>query len=121
MVEDADQEGLRERGEQAIGELAQALVDNPMFEGALSAALGARGKAQEAQRAALGALHLPSAAEMERLERRIRSLSGRLEAVEETVDRIADEIAGMRRKAKPQAAKPRPQGTKPKAKPKPKG
>ena len=80
------QDGLRARSEQAIGELAQALLDSQMLHNALAAAFGAREKALEAQHAAMGALNLPSAGDVERLERRLRSLSKRLEDVEEQID-----------------------------------
>jgi len=50
----------------AIGELAQALLDSQVLENALAAAFGAREKAQEAQQAALAALNLPSASDVER-------------------------------------------------------
>lgn len=99
--ESFDQEGLRDRvqsrGEQAIGDLAEALLENPMFNSALSAAFGAREKAIGAQQAAMGALNLPSASEVDRLERRLRSLSQRLEAVEEQMDGVARDVAAIRR------------------------
>jgi septal ring factor EnvC (AmiA/AmiB activator) len=96
--EDQDLDGLRTRGEQALGDLAQALVDSPMLENALSAAFGAREKAIEAQQAAMSALNLPSATDVERLERRLRSFSQRLEEVEEQIDEVARDIAEVRRK-----------------------
>jgi glycosyltransferase A (GT-A) superfamily protein (DUF2064 family) len=83
-----DQDGLRARSEQAIGELAQALLDSHVLENAVSAAFGAREKAQEAQQAAMAALNLPSAGDVERLERRLRSVSQRLDEVEDEVDRL---------------------------------
>jgi chromosome segregation ATPase len=45
----------------------------------------------------MGALNLPSASEVERLERRLRSLSQRLEAVEEQIDGVARDISVIRR------------------------
>ena len=52
VAEDADQ-GLKDRmtrqGEEAIGKLAQELLENPMVSGALSAALGTRERAMRAQ------------------------------------------------------------------------
>jgi chromosome segregation ATPase len=96
--DDPGQEGIRARGEQAVGDLAQALLDNPMFNGALSAAFGARERAIEAQRAAMEALNLPSADEVERLERRLRSLSHRLESVEEQIDSVARDVSAIRRR-----------------------
>lgn len=83
-----DPEGLRARSEQAIGELAQTFLDSQVLENALGAAFGAREKAAEAQHAAMAALNLPSAGEIERLERRVRSLSQRLDEVEDELDRL---------------------------------
>jgi predicted RNase H-like nuclease (RuvC/YqgF family) len=96
-TEHDDEDGLRARSEQAIGELAQALLDSQVLENAVAAAFGAREKALEAQQAAMAALNLPSAGEVERLERRLRSLSQRLEEVEDQVDRVARDLAGLRR------------------------
>ena len=93
-----DEDGLRARSEQAIGEFAQALLDSQVLESALAAAFGAREKAQEAQHAAMAALNLPSAGDVERLERRLRSLSQRFEEVEDQVDRLARDIGELRRK-----------------------
>src|SRR6188768_1476285 len=92
-----DHESLRARSEQAIGELAQALLDSNMLENALAAAFGAREKAAEAQQAAMAALNLPSAGDVERLERRLRSFSQRLEEVEDQLDRISREVNQVRR------------------------
>jgi glycosyltransferase A (GT-A) superfamily protein (DUF2064 family) len=93
------QESLRTRSEQAIGELAQALLDSQMLENALAAAFGAREKAVEAQQAAMAALNLPSAGDVERLEKRVRSLSQRLEEVEDQLDRAQRELGEVRRAA----------------------
>ena len=97
VTDETFQEGLRARSEQAIGDLAQALLENPMFKQSLNAAFGAREKAQEAQRAAMGALNLGSGTDVERLERRLRSLSQRLEAVEEQLDQVARDVSAIRR------------------------
>jgi hypothetical protein len=94
---DDDQESLRARSEQAIGELAQALLDSQVLENALAAAFGAREKAAEAQQAAMSALNLPSAGDVERLERRLRSLSRRLEEVEDQLDAFGRDVAQLRR------------------------
>jgi predicted RNase H-like nuclease (RuvC/YqgF family) len=93
-----DQDGLRARSEQAIGEFAQALLDSNVLENAVAAAFGAREKALEAQHAAMSALNLPSAGDVERLERRLRSLSQRLEEVEDQIDRLARDVGDVRRK-----------------------
>jgi glycosyltransferase A (GT-A) superfamily protein (DUF2064 family) len=92
-----DQDGLRARSEQAIGEIAQALLDSNVLENAVAAAFGAREKALEAQHAAMTALNLPSAGDLERLERRLRSLSQRLDEVEDELDRTSREVGRLRR------------------------
>ena len=85
-------EGVRERlarqGEEALGKLAEELVGNPLLGGALSRAFEAREKAVQAQEAAMGALGIPSSADVERLTRRLRSVSQRIEGVEDGVDRL---------------------------------
>lgn len=93
-----DQDGLRARSEQAIGEFAQALLDSNVLENAVAAAFGAREKALEAQHAAMSALNLPSVGDVERLERRLRSLSQRLEEVEDQIDRVSRDVGDVRRK-----------------------
>lgn len=99
-IEHEDQDSLRARSEQALGEIAQALIENPTLHNAISAAFGAREKAIEAQHAAMSALNLSSAADLERLERRVRSLSQRLEDVEEQLDDANRELTALRRQAK---------------------
>jgi chromosome segregation ATPase len=89
--------GLRSRGEEALGDLAQALLDNPLFGQALTTAVGAGERAAQAQRSAMGALNIPAASDVERLEQRLRSLSNRLEAVEDQLDEAMDTLAALRR------------------------
>jgi hypothetical protein len=83
-----DDAGIRSRGEEVIAELAQGLLENPLFSQALGKALGAGERAAGAQRAALHALDLPTAGDVDRLARRVRALSDRLDALEEEVDRL---------------------------------
>lgn len=105
MDDHEEQDGLRARSEQAIGELAQALIDNPTLHNAVTAALGAREKAIEAQQAAMSALNVSSATDVERLERRLRSMSQRLEEVEEQIDDLSREVGGLRRQLAEKPAK----------------
>lgn len=96
----SDQEssgGLRARGEEALGELAQALLENPVFNQALGKAFGAGEKAMNAQRSAMGALNMATAGDVERLTQRLRSLSDRLEAIEDRLDDVAADVAALRR------------------------
>jgi hypothetical protein len=61
--------------------------------GAIARAFDAREKAVQAQEAAMGALNLPSAADIERVTRRLRSLSQRLESIEDSIDRLEERLA----------------------------
>ena len=81
---------LARQGEEALGRIAEELIANPMVSGAVSRALDAREKAVQAQEAAMGALNIPSAADIERLTRRLRSVSQRLEGIEDALDRIEE-------------------------------
>src|SRR5690348_17168994 len=87
-----DTSGLRERlakqGEETLGKLAQDLLENPLVAGALTKAFDARERAVQAQEAAMGALNIPSAADIERLTRRLRSVAQRLEGIEDALDRL---------------------------------
>lgn len=86
-------EKLSRQGEVALGRIAEELVANPVVNGALARAFEAREKAVQAQEAALGAMNLPSAADIERVTRRLRSLSQRLEGIEDAIDRLEDRAA----------------------------
>src|SRR5215213_2831363 len=101
VSEEGQDPGLRERisrqGEEALGKIAEELAGNPMVTGALSRALEAREKALQAQEAAMGALGIPSAADIERLTRRLRSVSGRLEGIEDSVDRLDERLESIER------------------------
>jgi CRP-like cAMP-binding protein len=84
---------LSRQGEEALGKIAEELIANPVVNGAVSRAFEAREKALQAQEAALGALNLPSAADIERVTRRLRSLSQRLEGIEDAIDRLEERVA----------------------------
>jgi len=105
MEDDASGERLRARitrqGEDALGKLAQDLLENPLVTGAISRAFEAREKAVSAQETAMSALNLPSAADLERLTRRLRSVSQRLEGIEDGVDRLDRRFEDVSRTAKP--------------------
>ena len=89
---DETADGLRDRltrgSEDAIGRLAQELLENPLVSSAIGRAFEARERATQAQEVAMGALNLPSAADLERLTRRVRSVAQRLEGIEDSVDRL---------------------------------
>ena len=95
MTEDSDS-GIRARGEEALTELAQAIAENPLVGGALARALGAGERAAVAQRQAIGALNLASSSDFERLELRLRSFASRLEAIEDSIDEMRDDVAALK-------------------------
>jgi hypothetical protein len=94
----ADDQGLSGRiarqGEDALGRLAQELLENPVVSGAIARAFQAREHAVQAQEVAMTALNLPSAGDLERLTRRLRSVSQRLEGIEDAVDRLDERLVG---------------------------
>lgn len=99
-----DDNGIRGRvtkqGEEALGKLAQDLLKSPLVSSSLTAVFDARERASRAQEVAMGALNLPSAADLDRLTRRLRSVSQRIEGLEEGLDRIADRLDRSRDTAK---------------------
>jgi hypothetical protein len=99
MDDPTPNEGLRDRlarsGEDALGKLAQDLLENPLVNGAISRAFEARERAAQAQEVAFGALNIPSAADIERLTRRVRSVSQRLEGIEDGVDRLDEHVIAL--------------------------
>jgi CRP-like cAMP-binding protein len=87
---------LSRQGEEALGRIAEELIANPVVNGAITRALEAREKAVQAQEAALGALNIPSAADIERVTRRLRSVSQRLEGIEDALDRVEERLSAAR-------------------------
>jgi hypothetical protein len=88
-------EKMSRQGEEALGKIAEELIANPVVNAAIARAFDAREKAVQAQEAAMGALNLPSAADIERVTRRLRSLSQRLEAIEDAIDRLEERVVGV--------------------------
>jgi len=100
MPDEPQDEGIREKisrqGEEALGRIAEELAGNPLITGAVARAFEAREKAVQAQEAAMGALGIPSAADIERLTRRLRSVSQRLEGIEDSVDGVDDRLGEIK-------------------------
>ena len=96
MTDETSQEGLKQRitrqGEDALGKLAQDVLENPLLNSALTHALDAQKRAAQAQEVAMGALNIPSASDIERLTRRVRSVSQRLEGIEDGLDRLDENL-----------------------------
>jgi hypothetical protein len=98
MSEDGD--GIRGRvtaqGQEAIGKLAQDLMRSSLVTGAVTVVCDARERAVRAQEVAMTALNLPSAADIERLTRRLRSVSQRIEGLEDGLDGITERLETTR-------------------------
>src|ERR1044071_7068391 len=113
MDQDESGETLRNRiarqGEDALGSLAQDLLENSIVTSAISRAFEARERAGSAQETAMSALNLPSAADIERLARRPprggREGDARVPA---RGDRVAAGEAGQRGRAPVRDARRRP-------------
>jgi hypothetical protein len=99
MSDGSATKGLRERltsgTEDRLGRALTDLFDNPLVGSAIGRASDAREKAAQAQEVAMGALNLPSAADVERLTRRLRSISQRLEGIEDGVHRIGRSLGSQ--------------------------
>jgi hypothetical protein len=97
MSDETESEGLRERltkqSEDTFGRLAEDLLANPIVSGAIARAFEAREKASSAQEATFAALNIPTAADIERLTRRVRSVSQRLEGIEDGIDRLDERLS----------------------------
>lgn len=93
MSEGSLRERLTTGTEDRLGRALTDLLENPILTGAIGRAFDAREKAAQAQELAMGALNLPSAADIERLTRRLRSLSHRIESIEDGVDRLDRTLA----------------------------
>lgn len=122
---------LRERfsgtREERLGKALSDVLENPLLTGAIARAFDARERAAQAQEIAMGALNLPSAADVERLTRRLRSVSQRLEGIEDGVHRldralsssilearlaaIEEQLAALGQKLDARAAAPSAQGS----------
>jgi hypothetical protein len=104
MSHRSETKGLRERlaggTEDRLGRALSDLLENSLLTGAIGRAFDAREKAAQAQELAMGALNLPSATDIERLTRRLRSLSQRLEGIEDGVDRIGRSLTAPKVEAR---------------------
>lgn len=72
--------------DEQLGRLAQELMKSQLLTNAATTVFGAREKATHAQEAMMSALNVPSAADVERLSRRLRSAAQRLEGIEDILD-----------------------------------
>ncbi len=71
-----------------MGKALSDLLENPLITGAIGPAFDAREKASQAEEVEMGTLNIPSVADIERLTRRLRAVSHRLEGIEDGVQRL---------------------------------
>ena len=86
-------ERFGEETEDRLGKALSDLLENPLVTGAIGRAFDAREKASQAQEVAMGALNIPSSTDVERLTRRLRTVSQRLEGIEDAVARLERSLA----------------------------
>ena len=93
-------------GVDAIGRLADDLLENPLINSALQRALGARDRVAQAQETAMEALNIPSASTLDKIARRLRSISQRLDEVEDAMEKldrrlqdVSRDVSALRREA----------------------
>lgn len=83
---------LVESGEERVGKIAQQLLSNEKFVGAIqsivSRSLAAKGTLDKSLRAALAAMNLPSTADLESLRRKLDDLEQLLSSVEAKMDAL---------------------------------
>lgn len=70
----------------------EPLVDQPLTQRLLTEASALRDRTVRAQEATLAALNLPTAADLAKLERRIRSLSDALADLSDRLDRMETQV-----------------------------
>jgi hypothetical protein len=102
-LEEPEGEGLRDRisarTEESVGDLLRQLLETPGIHQALQAAFGARDIATNATGQAMKNLNVAAAGDLDRLSRRLRSLSDRLEGLEDSVDQLSRDVAALRGEA----------------------
>lgn len=86
---------IQRQGEEALGKVAKDVLGNPIVTGAVGQVFSAKERAAAAQEVAMGAFNLPTAADIERLTRRVRSLGQRLEGIEDAIDRLDERLARL--------------------------
>jgi hypothetical protein len=86
---------LVESGEVRIGKLAQQLLSNEKFVGAVQAIVGrtlqAKGTLDKSLRGALSAMNLPSTGDVEALKSKVEELEKLLTSVEAKLDALASQ------------------------------
>ncbi|CAM4524557.1 hypothetical protein HRD49_33400 [Corallococcus exiguus] len=92
---------LVETGEERVGKLAQQLLSNEKFVGAVqtlvSRSLAAKGTLDAALRTALSAMNLPSTADLEQLRSKVDDLEKLLASVEGKLDTLVSNTSSKKK------------------------
>lgn len=90
--------------DEILGKITQEVMSSGAVTGAIKTAMDARERATKAQEVTLNLLNLPSAADLERLTRRVRNVSQRLEGIEDSLDRVDERVTNLGSKTATQPA-----------------
>ena len=81
-----------EQVSEQVSKALEPLVDQPLTQRLLSEASALRDRTVRAQEATLAALNLPTAADLAKLERRVKSLSDALGDLSDRLDRLESQV-----------------------------
>ena len=81
-----------EQVSEQVTKALEPLVDQPLTQRLLTEASALRNRTVRAQEATLAALNLPTAADLAKLERRIKSLSDALGDITDRLDRLETQV-----------------------------
>jgi len=84
-----------EQVSEQVTKALEPLVDQPLTQRLLTEASALRDRTVRAQEATLAALNLPTAADLAKLERRIKSLSDALGDITDRLDRLETQVRRM--------------------------
>ena len=82
-----------------VSKALEPLVDQPLTQRLLTEASALRDRTLRAQEATLAALNLPTAADLAKLERRIRSLSDAVGGLGDRLDRLEAQVRRLEKSA----------------------
>lgn len=88
-----------EQVSEQVTKALEPLVDQPLTQRLLAEASALRDRTVRAQEATLAALNLPTAADLAKLERRIKSLSDALGDITDRLDRLETQVRRMEKEA----------------------
>ncbi len=88
-------EQVTEQVNRQINKALEPLVDQPLTQRLLTEASALRDRTVRAQEATLAALNLPTAADLAKIERRVKSLSDVIGDLSDRLDRLESQVRRM--------------------------